>query len=82
MGCHANFLVFPGLILIQLRMDEHEVSEFCMHVYGINEFAAFKAEVQFEKKDMARTIGCSPHRCNFDSIFCGKTEGIESDTPE
>ena len=39
-------------------------------------------EVQFDKKDMARNIIYSSHRCIFDSIFCGKTEGIESDTPE
>ena len=48
----------------------------------INELATFKAEVQFDKKDMARNIIYSSHRCMFDSIFCGKTEGIESDTPE
>ena len=48
----------------------------------INELVALEAEVQFDKKDMARNIICSSHRCIFDSIFCGKTEGIESDTPE
>jgi hypothetical protein len=47
-----------------------------------NELATFKAEVQFDKKDMARSIIYSSHRCIFDSISCGKTEGIESDTPE
>ncbi len=48
----------------------------------INESAAFKAEVQFEKKDMARTTGYSSHGFMFDRIFCGKSEGIESDPPE
>ena len=45
-----------------------------------NEFAAFKAEVQCDKKDMARNIGNSSHRCVYDSIFRGKTEGVKSDT--
>jgi hypothetical protein len=48
----------------------------------INELATFKAEVQFDKKDRVRNIIYSSHRCIFDSIFCGKTEGIESDAPE
>jgi hypothetical protein len=48
----------------------------------INELAAFKAEVQFDKKDMARSIIDSSHRSKFDSIFFRKNEGIESDTPE
>ena len=48
----------------------------------INELATFKAEVQFGKKDMARNIIYPSHRCIFDGIFCGKTEGIESDAPE
>ncbi len=39
-------------------------------------------EVQFEKKDMARTTRCFSHRFMLDRIFCGKSEGIESDTPE
>jgi hypothetical protein len=46
----------------------------------VNETATFKAEVQFDKKDMARNIIYSSYRCMLDSIFCGKTEGIESDT--
>jgi len=48
----------------------------------VNESATLKAEVHFDKKDMARNISYSCHRCMFDSIFFGKTEGIESDTPE
>ena len=48
----------------------------------VNGSTTFKAEVQFDKKDMARNIIYSSHRCMLDSIFCGKTEGIESDTPE
>ncbi len=44
--------------------------------------ATFKAEVQFDKKDMVRNSTDSSHRRIFDSVFCGKTEGIESDTPE
>lgn len=48
----------------------------------VNQLATFRAEVQFDKKDMARNINYSCHRCMFDRIFCGKTEGIESDTPE
>ena len=47
-----------------------------------NELVTLEAEVQFGKKDMARNVMYSSHRCMLDSIFCGKTEGIESDTPE
>ena len=49
---------------------------------AINKLVTLEAEVQFDKKDMARNIIYSSHRCMLDSIFCGKTEGIESDTPE
>jgi hypothetical protein len=48
----------------------------------INKLVTLEAEVQFGKKDMARNVIYSSHRCIFDSIFCGKTEGIESDAPE
>jgi hypothetical protein len=44
--------------------------------------ATFKAEVQFEKRDMARSINYPYPRCLFDSLFCRKTEGVESDAPE
>jgi hypothetical protein len=99
----CNFLGFPDLILLQLRMKGHKIPEFYLHVYwisaghgldeikpqgkdssriSINELATFKAEVQFEEKDRVRNSNYFSHRCMFDSIFCGKTEGIESDTPE
>jgi hypothetical protein len=48
----------------------------------INKSVTLEAEVQFGKKHMARNIDYYSHRCIFDSLFCGKTEGIESDTPE
>jgi hypothetical protein len=48
----------------------------------VSELANFKAEVQFDKKDMVRNVMYSSHRCMLDSIFCGKTKGIESDTAE
>ena len=48
----------------------------------IKKLATLKAEVQFEQKEMARITGCSSHCCCFDSIFCGKIQGIESNTPE
>jgi hypothetical protein len=48
----------------------------------INELAAFKAEVQFDKKNMACNSNYFSHRCIFNSIFSGEIEGIESDTPE
>ncbi len=48
----------------------------------INKLVTLEAEVQFDKKDMACNIIYSSHRCTFGSIFCRKTEGIESDTPE
>ena len=48
----------------------------------INKLVTLEAEVQFDKKDMVRNIICSSHRCIFGSIFCGKTEGIESNTAE
>jgi hypothetical protein len=38
--------------------------------------------VQFAEKDMVCNNNYSSHRPMFDSIFFGKTEGIESDTPE
>ena len=51
-------------------------------ILPINESANFKAEVQFDKEDMARNINYSRHRRMFDSIFCGKIQSIESDSPE
>jgi hypothetical protein len=48
----------------------------------INKLVTLEAEVQFDKKDMARNITYSSHRCIFECIFFGKTEGIESDSPE
>jgi len=48
----------------------------------INELAIPEAEVQFDKKDMARNINYSSHRCIFYGIFFRKTKGIESDPPE
>jgi len=48
----------------------------------INEIAAFRAEVHCDKEAMARNTNDSRHRCIFDSIFSGKTEGIESNTPQ
>jgi hypothetical protein len=48
----------------------------------INKLVTLEAEVQFEKKDMARNIIYSSHRWIFGSIFFRKTEGIESNTPE
>jgi hypothetical protein len=36
----------------------------------INKLVTLEAEVQFDKKDMARNIHCFSHRCMFDSIFC------------
>jgi hypothetical protein len=48
----------------------------------INKLVTLEAEVQFGKKDMARNIDYSSHRCMLDGIFCGKTEGVESDASE
>jgi hypothetical protein len=48
----------------------------------INKLVALEAEVQFGKKDVARNSICASHRCTFGSLFCGKTEGVESNTPE
>jgi hypothetical protein len=48
----------------------------------INKSVTLEAEVQFGKKDSARNIDYDSHRCMFDRIFCGKTEGIESNAPE
>jgi hypothetical protein len=44
--------------------------------------ATVKAEVQFDKEDMARNNNYSTHRFVFDGISCGKAEGVEPDTPE
>ncbi len=48
----------------------------------IDDLATFQAEVQFDKEDTARNTIRSSLRCVFDSLFCGKSEGIESDAPE
>jgi hypothetical protein len=48
----------------------------------INELAIPETEVRFDKKNMAPNIDHYSHRRIFDSIFCGKTEGIKSDAAE
>ena len=44
--------------------------------------ATFRAEVQYEEENMVRDIHYSSYLCMFDGVFCGKTEGFESDASE